>query len=82
MIQKKLSEVDMRLTCVKAGIEMGKANGDQAFCAHDFGGAKNQSHGELLGLAGFAGKPVAFFLLKGDMAHEPSLSCTIRPRAT
>src|SRR5829696_8107897 len=46
MGQEILSEVDMGLAGIEAGIEMSKAYRDEIFRAHDVGGAKQSAHRE------------------------------------
>ncbi len=51
VLKKKPHEIDVGLPGVKAGIDMGKADGNEAGCAHDAGGLLHQLQGKLVGPA-------------------------------
>ena len=46
MFKKKFYEIDVGLAGVKAGIDMGKADGNEAGGAHDAGGLLHQLQGK------------------------------------
>ena len=71
-VEEILSEVDMGLAGIEAGIKMSKADGNEMFRAHDIGGTKQSAHRKLHGGTFGTGKQRFFALIENDPArHVP-----------
>ncbi|HKG73508.1 MAG TPA: hypothetical protein VKA79_04655, partial [Aestuariivirgaceae bacterium] len=70
--QEILSEVDMGLAGIEAGIEMSKAYWDELLRAHDIGGVKQGAHRKLHGRTFGARKQRVFARIEKDPAGHVS----------